>query len=41
MSSELIGRAGKAADKEKLRRQAGYARHAGVFRAAVEGVQPR
>ena len=36
MSSELIGRAGKAADKEKLRRQAGYARHAGVLRAAVE-----
>ena len=36
MSSELIGRAGKAADKEKLRRQAGYARHAGVLRTAVE-----
>ena len=36
MSSELIGRAGKAADKEKLRRQAGYARHAGVLGAAVE-----
>ncbi len=36
MSSELIGRAGKAADKEKLRRQAGYAGHAGVLKAAVE-----
>jgi hypothetical protein len=36
MSSELIGRASKAADKEKLRRQAGYARHAGVLRTAVE-----
>jgi TnpA family transposase len=36
MSNELIGRASKAADKEKLRRQVGYARHAGVLRAAVE-----
>ena len=33
MSSELIGRAGKAADKERLRRQSGYARHAGVLTA--------
>jgi TnpA family transposase len=36
MSNELVGRASKAADTEKLRRQPGYARHAGVLRAAVE-----
>ncbi|MEH0973849.1 Tn3 family transposase [Micromonospora sp. CPCC 205546] len=36
MSNELIGRASKASDKEKLRRQPGYARHAAVLRAAVE-----
>ncbi|SCG16483.1 Transposase and inactivated derivatives, TnpA family [Micromonospora echinofusca] len=33
MSNELIGRASKAANKEKLRRQPGYARHAADARA--------
>ncbi|KUL30853.1 hypothetical protein ADL15_23105 [Actinoplanes awajinensis subsp. mycoplanecinus] len=36
MSNELIGRASKASDKDKLRRQPGYARHAAVLRAAVQ-----
>jgi TnpA family transposase len=36
MSNELIGRAAKASDKETLRRQPGYARHAAVLKAAVE-----
>ena len=36
MSNELIGRAGKTTDREKLRRHAGHARHAGVLRTAVE-----
>ena len=36
MSNELIGRANKAADKEKLRRHSSYARHAGVLKVAVE-----
>jgi hypothetical protein len=36
MTNELIGRASNASDKEKLRRQPGYARHAAVLRAAVQ-----
>ena len=36
MTNELIGRASKASDREKLRRQPGYARHAAVLRAAVQ-----
>jgi hypothetical protein len=36
MANKLIGRASKASDKEKLRRQPGYAGHAAVLRAAVQ-----
>lgn len=36
MAHELIGRAKGAADKEKLRRHPGYARHAEVLKRAVE-----
>ena len=36
MANELVGRAGKSADKQTLRRQPGYVRHTRVLAAAVE-----
>jgi TnpA family transposase len=35
MTGELIGRAGRSSDKEKLKRSHGQARHAGVLSAAI------